>query len=480
VSYKPIFFTLGVLLTILSVTMLWPTLIDLSNHNPDWKVFAGSQIITAFIGIALTLTNRQESYKLNMREAFLLTNLSWIVIAAFGALPFCFSELKLNYTDAFFESMSGITTTGSTVIVGLDDAPPGILFWRSILQWLGGVGILIMALSVLPLLKVGGMQLFKAESLDVEKVMPSAAQIATNIGVIYIILTILWAGFYALAGMSVFDAFAHSMTTIATGGFSTSDQSLRHFDSDIIDFIAMSGMIVGGLPFVLYLRALRGDPEAIFRDSQVRWFFTILTASIFITTLYLMTTMNMPLKEAIRYGSFNITSLITGTGYATADYSLWGPFFISMAFFLMCIGGCAGSTTCGIKIFRFQVLYAVSVTQLKKLLSPNGVFQPYYNGKPIPSGIPTAVMSFFFLFAISFTVLAMTLQLIGLDFITAMSGAATAIANVGPALGPIIGPSGTFNSLPDSAKWVLCLGMLLGRLELFTLLVMLSPQFWKR
>ncbi len=478
-SFKPIFFILGVLMTVLAATMLLPFLIDLATHNSDWKAFAASIGITAFTGISLILTTRSPKLSINTKQAFLLTTLSWVVIAAFGAIPFCLSDLKMSYTDAFFESMSGITTTGSTVITGLDTTPPGILFWRAMLQWLGGVGILIMALSVLPMLRVGGMQLFKAESLEVEKVMPSAAQIATNIGIIYCILTLIWAVLYALAGMTVFEAFSHSMTTIATGGFSTSDQSMRYFNSAVIDYICVSGMIVGGLPFVYYLRSLRGDPGVILRDSQVRWFLVILSIAILITTSHLLLTQEIAVADAFRHASFNITSIITGTGYATQDYNAWGPLIMSLVFFLMCVGGCAGSTTCGIKIFRFQVLYAVSKTQMQKLLNPNGVFQPYYNGKPMSPEIPTSVMAFFFLFALCFSVIALLLQFIGLDFVTAMSGAVTAISNVGPALGDIIGPTGTFQPLPDSAKWVLAFGMLIGRLEIFTLLIILSPQFWR-
>jgi len=459
--------------------MLIPTFIDLASGNPDWSVFAGSQIMTAFVGVTLILSTHEKKFTLNMRQAFLLTNLSWIVIAAFGALPFHFSELELSYTDAFFESMSGITTTGSTVIIGLDDAPPGILFWRAILQWLGGVGILIMALSILPLLQVGGMQLFKAESLDIEKVMPSAEKIASSIGWIYIALTLACTFMYAIAGMSVFDAFAHGMTTIATGGFSTHDASIGYFNSVQIDTISIYFMLLGGLPFVLYLHAVRGKPKLLFQDSQVRWFLSIVFIAVTITFIHLTQNQGMETSSALRYGMFSVVSLITGTGYTTADYNLWGPFFTSIAFFMMCLGGCAGSTTCGIKIFRFQVLHSVAKVQLNKLLSPHGIFEPQYNGNPISESITTAVMSFFFLFALSFTAIAIALQFIGLDFITAMSASATAIANVGPALGPTIGPSGTFTSLPDSAKWILSFGMLLGRLELFTLLVMLNPRFWK-
>ena len=460
--------------------MMVPLIIDLSAQNDDWRVFAGSQCVTGFFGLALVLTTRQERITINLKQAFLLTNLSWIVICIFGALPFYFSEMELSFTDAFFESMSGVTTTGSTVIQDLEVLDPGILFWRAMLQWLGGVGILIMALSILPMLQVGGMQLFKTESLDMEKVLPSAAKISTYIGILYLILTLTCAVFYALAGMSVFDAFSHSMTTIATGGYSNYNDSIGHFNSPVIDTIAIVFMWVGALPFVLYLRMVRGDYFCLVKDSQVRWFFGIVLAATATAVAYLMIADNWALFDGVIYGTFNVTSVITGTGYTTSDYNAWGGFIISLFFFIMCIGGCAGSTACGIKIFRFQVLYAVTRAQTLKMINPHGVFPAYYNKKQIPRDIPIAVMSFFFMYAFIFALLAMGLHLCGLDFMTAMSGAVTSISNVGPGLGEIIGPTGNFSPLPDSAKWILCIGMLLGRLEIFTFLVMLSPRFWRR
>lgn len=479
-SYRPILFTVGILLLILSAAMMLPMAIDLAADNPDWRVFAGSQCITGFFGLAMVLTSRQDSVTINLKQAFLLTNAAWVVTGLFGALPFYFSDLGLSYTDSVFEAVSGVTTTGSTIIADIEILPPGILFWRAILQWLGGVGILIMALSILPLLQVGGMQLFKTESLDMEKVLPSAAKIAAYIGVLYIILTLLCALFYNLAGMSGFDAFAHAMTTIATGGYSTYNASIAHFDSPLIDAICIVFMWLGALPFVLYLRTIRGDYTALTRDTQVRWFFGIVASISFIIITYLLLNQGWDFAEAVQKTLFNITSLITGTGFTTSDYSLWGSFVVSIAFFAMCIGGCAGSTSCGIKIFRFQVLYAVTSSQIKKMINPHGVFPAYYNHKPIPRDVPVAVMSFFFMFALIFALMAVSLQLCGLDFVTAMSGAVTAISNVGPGLGDVIGPAGNFAPLPDAAKWILCLGMLMGRLELFTFLVMLSPRFWRR
>ncbi|MEQ8709977.1 MAG: TrkH family potassium uptake protein [Rhodospirillales bacterium] len=464
----------------LAIGMCLPAIIDIIRGDDDWKAFAASAAGTFFIGISLILTCRGEDMRLTIRQAFLLTSLSWVVLTTFAALPFMFSKLELSYTDSFFEAMSGITTTGATVITGLDFAPPGILLWRAVLQWLGGIGIIVMAIAVLPMLRVGGMQLFRMESSDQsEKVLPRAAQIASSIGLIYVGLTLVWAVMLWFAGMGKLEAVAHAMTTIATAGFSTADASIGHFDSAAIDWIITFGMMASALPFVLYLQAFRGQPFALIRDTQVRWFFSILGAVIASLVAWQTFANGEPWYDALRYVSFNVVSVMTGTGYATADYDQWGTFALVMFFVVMFIGGCAGSTTCGIKIFRFQVLYAMAAAQMKTLLQPHGVFIPYYNRRPISETVGLSVLTFFFTFVFCFGVLAMGLGLAGLDFLTAVSGAATAISNVGPGLGPIIGPSGNFATLPDSAKWMLSAGMLIGRLEVLTVLILLTPAFWK-
>ncbi len=480
-NLRPILYVIGILLSILAIAMMIPMLIDIHFGNSDWKIFFLCVLATAFFGGSLVLGNTtDEPFSINVRQAFLLTTLSWLTLATFASLPLWLSQIELSFTDAFFEAMSGITTTGSTVIVGLDNAPPGLLLWRAILQWLGGIGVIVMALAVLPFLKVGGMQLFRTESSEKNKTMPRATQLASSIGIIYLALTIVCAVCYHFAGMTVFDAFAHAMTTVATGGFSTFDSSFGHYQKPWIEITAIFFMLMGGLPFVLYVKAVNGNPGALFRDSQVRWFLSIVAACILALSLYLISSHDMGSGEALRRAAFNIVSLITGTGYASYDYNQWHGFGIALLFFVMVVGGCAGSTTCGIKIFRFQVLYTVTDVQFKKLLHPHGVFLPYYGGRPLPEGIPGSVMSFFFIYAVCFALLALALSYVGLDFTTALSGAVTAISNVGPGLGDVIGPTGTFAPLPDSAKWILSAGMLLGRLELFTVLVMLSPSFWRR
>jgi trk system potassium uptake protein len=479
-DYRPVFLVVGILLSMLAAGMVVPAIVDAVAGNAGWQVFIVSAGVTLFVGVSMVLTSRTTAGRLSVRQAFLMVTLSWVALTVFASLPFAFSSLEMSFTDAFFEAMSGITTTGSTVITNLDYAPPGILMWRALLQWLGGIGIIVMAIAIFPLLGVGGMQLFRMEAADPsEKVLPRAAQIAGAIGLIYLALTIIWALAYFGAGMSGFDAVAHSMTTIATGGFSTSDASLGHYDSALIDIIAVGGMIIGSLPFILYLKAVRGDGASLFRDTQVQWFISFVAVTVIATAGWLWLDNGLDPLQSLRYASFNIISIMTGTGYATTDYSLWGSFAVPVFFFIMFIGGCAGSTTCGIKIFRFQVLYASAYAQVRHLLQPHGVFIPYYNRRPISDEVIVSVLSFFFVFGLCFSLLAVGLGMLGLDFLTAISSAATAIANVGPALGPVVGPAGNFHSLPDAAKWLLAGGMLLGRLELFTVIVLFTRSFWR-
>jgi len=479
-AYTPVLLVNGILLLILAAAMLIPALLDLLVDNPDWEVFLAAAFVTGFAGGALTLTTWNSGQDLSLRAAFLLTSSTWVVLPAFGALPFVFSELALSYTDAFFEAMSGLTTTGSTVITGLDVAPPGLLIWRSLLQWIGGIGIIVTAIAILPLLQIGGMQLFRLESSETsEKALPSAAQIAATVGVIYVVLTSVCALAMWIAGMSAFEASAHAMTTIATGGFSTSDSSVGHFDSAAVDYVVTVFMIVGSLPFLLYYQVLRGRPLQLWRDAQVRWFVAIVAIVVLGMTVWQVLANQVGALSAFRYAAFNVTSIITGTGYSTTDYGQWGSFAVATFLFIMFIGGCAGSTSCGIKVFRFQVLYATARSQMHRLLQPHGVFVSHFNRRPISEAVMTSVMSFFFLFALCFAVLALLLSLLGLDLLTAVSAAGTAIANVGPGLGPEVGPSGTFQGLPDAAKWLMAAGMLLGRLELLPVLALFTRDFWR-
>ena len=481
IDLRPILVVIGILLIILALFMAPPMVADMAAGHPDWQVFMAAGAVTLFTGVTLVLMNQgYRDAELTSRHAFLMVAAVWVVVAFFAALPLAFSELNLTLADAVFEATSGITTTGSTVIVGLELAPPGILLWRAILQWLGGIGIIVMGVAILPILRVGGMQLVRAESSDLsEKILPRAAQIASAIGLIYLVLTVLCAVLYYSAGMATFEAAAHAMTTIATGGYSTRDASIGAFASAPIEAIGIVFMILGSLPFVLYIQVTNGQLRPLFTDVQVRWFLGIIAAFVLPIASWLVIVEQAAPLDALRHTAFNIVSLISTTGYASSDYGLWGTFPVTALFFLMCVGGCTGSTAGGIKIFRFTVLHAVAKSQIARLVRPHGVFVPTFNRRPIPETAAIAVMAFVFMFALSFAIFAMLLAMLGLDYLTAMSGALTALANVGPGLGDIIGPAGSFSSLPEGAKWLLSAAMLLGRLELFTILILFTPAFWR-
>ena len=477
---KTVFFVVGVLLIILGAFMLIPFFMQII-YDEKSSAFLSSASITAFIGILLVLTNLEENRKLNLQQAFLLTTLSWLSIAIFGCLPFLLSEPKLSLVNAFFESMSGITTTGSTIIVDFENTPKSILLWRAILQWLGGIGIIVMAITVLPLLNVGGMQLFKVEGSDTtEKILPKAREVTLIISAIYLILTFFCGTAYWSAGMSIFDSVAHSMTTIATGGFSTYSDSIGHFQNPRIEITSIIFIILGSLPFIAYLKFLKGERKVFFRDVQIKGLIYILIFSVLLMSLYLIVSnKELNFLENLRISAFNVVSVLSGTGYVTSDFSSWGKFPLIFFLFLMFLGGCAGSTTCGIKIFRFQILASFMVNQIKKLVYPHGIFPMKYNNEKINNQFMYSIITFIFLYFFIFFILAMLLALNGLDFITAISGSASAISNVGPGLGDIIGPNGNFSNLPSFSKLCLSFGMLLGRLELFAVLVLFFPSFWK-
>ena len=477
---RPILLVAGLLLTTLGAAMFIPALVDVLADNDDWQTFLGSGLLTLFIGISMTLINWGQGERLSLQQAFIMTIFSWVALAAFAAMPLAFSQLNMSYTDAFFESMSGLTTTGSTVIVGLDSAPPGILLWRALLQWLGGVGIVVMAVAMLPMLQIGGMQLFKVEAFDTpEKVLPSAARFALSITLIYVFLTFVCAVCLRIAGMNWFESIAHAMTTIATGGFSTRDASIGGFDSALIEYIVVAFMLVGSLPFALYLQTVQGKRGALFQDVQVRIFLIAVVSLVTVMTSYQIYAGVNEGWDTLRYSAFNLVSVMTGTGYSSQNYNTWGPFAVVALFWIMFIGGCAGSTSCGIKIFRFNVVWAAMASHVGRTLYPHGIFTPRYAGRPIDQAVITSVMSFFFLFFASIFMLALALSFTGLDFVTALSSAATSIANVGPGLGNLVGPAGTFHDLSEEAKWLMSAGMLLGRLELFTVLIIFTPGFWR-
>ena len=476
-NYKTVFFTLGILQIILGVFMIIPIVFQFIYSELDSSFF-GASLVTIIFGTLFFLSNLDHDKKLTLQQAFLLTALSWLSIAIFGSLPFVFSNLNFSFTNAFFESMSGITTTGSTIISNLEEMPKSILLWRAILQWLGGIGIIIMAITLMPIMNVGGMQLFKISNNDSsEKILPKSKEIALRLIYIYTALTFLCALSYKICGMGLFDSLTHSMTTIATGGFSNYNESIGFFNSISIEVSAMIFIILGSIPFIAYIKFINGNKKILFNDAQIKTFLKIIIISIIVLSIYLMISGVTELN--LRSISFNVISILTGTGYVNAEFDTWGSFTLILFLLLMFIGGCAGSTTCGVKIFRIQILYLFVINQLKKIIYPKGIFVLKYDKNPIENKFISSIISFIYLYFVIFFILTALLSLTGLDFITSISGAATSISNVGPGLGSIIGPNGDFSSLPDVSKWILTLGMILGRLELFAILVLFLPSFWR-
>jgi len=479
-NYKTVFFILGILQIILGVSMIFPIITQFIFGELD-SSFVSASIITIIFGTLFLLSNLENDKKLNLQHAFLLTSLSWISIAIFGSLPFIFSNLSLSITDSFFESMSGITTTGSTIITDLNSAPKAILLWRAILQWLGGIGIIVMAITLMPIMNVGGMQLMKVSSGDAsEKILPKTKEITIRIIIIYLVLTFLCAFFYKIFGMEIFDSLTHSMTTIATGGFSNYNDSIGHFNNVKIEITSMLFIILGSIPFIAYIKYLSGKKNIFYTDAQIRSFIKIIFFSILILFLFLTLFNKSSSTITLRSVSFNVISILTGTGYVTTNFDNWGNFPLIYFLILMFIGGCAGSTTCGIKIFRIQILYSFLKNQLKKIIYPRGIFIIKYDNNNVNDKFMASIISFIYLYIIIFFIIAALLSLSGLDFTTSISGAATSISNVGPGLGELIGPNGDFSQIPTFSKWVLSLGMILGRLELFAILVLFLPSFWKK
>ncbi|OEC41878.1 potassium transporter TrkH [Pseudomonas sp. 1D4] len=479
-TLRTIGFIIGLFLITLAVSMVVPMLAVLAfERTDDIGAFSWSSLITFIVGLALVAPGRPEHLHMRPRDMYMLTTASWVVVCIFAALPMVLIQ-HISYTDAFFETMSGITTTGSTVITGLDHASPGLLLWRSMLQWLGGIGFIGMAVAILPLLRIGGMRLFQTESSDWgEKVMPRSHMVAKYILVVYIALTLLGILAFWLAGMTPFDAANHAMSLISTGGFSTSDNSIANWKQPAVHWVAVVVMMAGSLPFTLYVATLRGHRKALLRDHQVRGFvgFLVATWLFFGTWLWLNSDYSWP--DAFRIVAVNVTSVVTTTGVALGDYTLWGSFSVMLFFYLTFVGGCSGSTSGGLKIFRFQVALVMLRTNLKQLVHPRAVIRQKYNGHNIDEEIVRSLITFSFFFTITIGAIALGLCLVGLDWTTALTGAATAVCNVGPGLGPTIGPAGNFSTLPDSAKWLLTIGMLLGRLEILTVLVLFTRGFWK-
>ena len=460
--------------------MMVPVVFQLIYNEFD-STFITSGIITITFGILFFLSNIDHLKLINTQQAFLLTALSWLSIATFGSLPFFFSGLNLSITDSFFESMSGITTTGATILNNIESSPKGILVWRSMLQWLGGIGVILMAITLMPIMNIGGMQLLKISAYDTsEKILPKSKEISKTLITVYISLTFLCALFYKIFGMNTFDSLTHSMTTIATGGFSNYDQSIGYFNNAYIEIVSIIFILLGSIPFILYIKFISDDKKIIFKDEQVKLFFKLTLISILVLFIYLIIVNKSIFEIHLRSVIFNVVSILTGTGYVTKEFDQWGNFPLIFFLILMFIGGCAGSTTCGIKIFRVHILYYFIRNQLIKIIYPRAIINLKYNNSKVEDKLIASIVSFIYLYILIFFVLASMLTLTGLDFITSISGAASSLSNVGPGLGSEIGPNSNYSGLPDPSKWLLSVGMILGRLEIFAILIIFLPSFWRK
>ncbi len=480
---RTVVFALGIMITLLGVAMIPCWLLDLADQRAEWPVFAASATMLLLSGGGLTVLSGKRNERTDAREAFLLTVLVWVVLPALAAIPFM--GVGMTFTDAMFESISGLTTTGSTVIDNLDEQPRGLLLWRAILQWFGGIGIIVTAIAILPALRVGGMQLFQLESSDMSgKFMPRIGEITAQTGIVYLILSIACAATYALCGLTSFEAIAHSMTTVAAGGYSTYDASFGAFFDTPAPLAAIFFMTMAGLPFsLLALAMIHRRPAPLLKDPQPR---------LFIGLILIITTMIFALRvlddqdfviispaQGYTETLFNVVSVMTGTGYATAPYDSWGEAPVLLFLVTIFLGGCAGSAACGIKMFRLEISFRAAIAYMQQMISPNRVVRVRYGDKVVENDTLQSVMVFVFLYLATFAVASVLLALTGLDPLTAISGAATSVSNVGPGLGPVIGPAGTFETLPDRAKWICAIAMLLGRLEFTAVFVLMTRRFWR-
>lgn len=479
-NLKPIALVCGTVVCAVGFLLFIPLIAELIFQTESWQSYAVPILLYLIVGGSLVITNRNVELKISIKEAFVITVLSWVLLAILCAVPFIYTKSSLSITDALFESMSGITTTGATILSDIDELPKGILLWRALLQWLGGIGVVVIALVILPFLRIGGMQLFHLEGDDpYDKFLPKISSVVAKIIIVYSILTSALLILYFLNGMTLFDSIAHSFTTISTGGFSTHNDSFAYFQSNTILNIAIIFMIIGSIPFLLLAQTTITNISSILKDHQIRLFIIILILAITLIFYFARNYIDGSVIHKLITISFNTISIISGTGFVSSNFEQWGNYASVFFLLLMFIGGCAGSTTGGLKIFRFQILFKYIILHLKRMLKPHMVLSAQFNGKKVPESTYESVMTFFFVYIITFALSALLLSFSGLDFLTCISAAASTISNVGPGLGEIIGPEGNYSSLTNYSKFVLIMTMFLGRLEMLTIFILLLPSFWK-
>ncbi|WP_018701044.1 TrkH family potassium uptake protein [Amorphus coralli] len=464
-----------------AVAMLIPAFVDIADGNDDWVVFMGSSIGVFAVSLLGIVSMRQPLPTFSPRFGFLLTTILWSVTAVVAALPFWLSPLQITPAEGFFEAMSGLTSTGSTVLTGLDTMPRGILIWRSMLQWLGGIGIVAIGLFLFPFLRVGGMQFFRTESSDrSDKAVPRMVNLTAALVAFYAVLTAACALVYAALGMDPFDAVNHAMTTVATGGFSTHDSSFGYYGDNLgLIWAAIVFMLAGALPFVLYVEFVLRGRLSLLRDVQVRYYTMGIAVVSMLLAVWVFANSELSFLQSLSRATFNVVSIITTTGFASEDYSLWGTFAVGLFFLLTFIGGCSGSTSGGIKVYRLVIIWHAFRRALSRLVYPNAVIPLRYGERHVDPDVFDSVVTFLVAFFGILAVMTLVLCALGLDFMTSLTGVVTALSNVGPGLGQIIGPAGTFETLNEAATWILAFLMLIGRLEIMTAIVLISPAFWR-
>ena len=479
-NLRPIALVIGTVMCAVGFLLFIPLITEVIYKTESWQSYAVPILINLIIGGSLVIINKNVELKISIKDAFIITVLSWFLLAILCAVPFIYTKTDLNIVDSIFESMSGITTTGATILENIDSLPKGILIWRALLQWFGGIGIVVIALFILPFLRVGGMQLFHLEGDDpYDKFLPKISSVVSKIVSIYIFLTLVLFALYYSNGMTFFDAMAHSFTTISTGGFSTHNNSFAYFENQNLLLIGIIFMIIGSLPFLVIAQTSINNFSNIIKDNQIRIFLIILILSISIIYFFANKFIEGDVLKKTISVAFNTISIISGTGYVSENFENWGNYASVLFLILMFIGGCAGSTTGGLKIFRIQILFKYISLHLKRMVQPHAVIASRFNGKIVTDSTYESVMSFFFLYIITFATSALLLSFSGLDFLTCISAAASAISNVGPGLGDVIGPEGNYSSLDGYSKVVLLFTMFLGRLEMLTILILFMPSFWK-
>lgn len=480
IDIAAVFFFVGVVVVGFGVAMLLPALLDLIDGNIDYAVFLTSAGISIFTGLSLALACHRSRHSMGGREVTLAVSATWLFATVVAALPFMFSQFGLSFVDAVFETISGLTATGSTVIVGLEGAPRGLLLWRFLLIWMGGFGVVTLMVLVLPFLRIGGQQLFTIDlSAQTGKILPRATAVVAKVGVVYATLTLACALAFRIEGMSGFDAAGHAMAAIATGGFSSHDTGIGFFKSPAIEWTASVFMLLSAMPFVLHARIFERGPLVLFEDAQVVLLLAVVGAAVAALSLWLVSRLDLALLDAARQATFNVVSIISTTGFTSQDFVQWGDFPALVLLACMLVGGCTGSTAGGIKMFRLVILLRAVRAQIHRQIFPHVAYTVTYNRQPVGDQVRAGVGLYFFVYLSTFLAFALALGFTGLSFVESIGASATALGGVGPGLGGAIGPCCTFSPIPDAAKWLLSVEMLAGRLEILVLVVPITRTFWR-